>query len=294
MNVFHRMAAVAITLSLLVSTPIAHAHFVFVLPDGEGTQARVILSEDLELDENVDLALVDGVKLVTRDNAGDEAALELARDGETRLVKLPKTMRGAIHGTLTHGVMKHGPKPFLVVYHPKACLGYPFGSAARIGPDAPAEIVPAGHPGAVRFQLLSRGAPVADATMTVIQPDGTRKEVVTDKKGHTPTFDATGRYGAWARHVVAKPGTHAGEAYEEERHYPTIVMDAPAGHRGAAKETHAVLTNTEKLPPLPIPASSLGVVACDGKLYAYGGHIAPVHTYSTEAVTGRFTCLQKS
>ena len=56
MNVFHRMAAVAITLSLLVSTPIAHAHFVFVLPDGEGTQARVILSEDLELDENVDLA----------------------------------------------------------------------------------------------------------------------------------------------------------------------------------------------------------------------------------------------
>jgi len=281
-------AGLASWIPLALAASLAQAHFVFVLLDEEGTQARVILSEDLQLDENVDPALVDGVKLVTRDGAGDEAALTLARDGETRLVKLPKTMRGAIHGTLTHGVMKHGPKPFLVVYHPKACLGYPFGSAARIGADSPAEIVPAGHPGAVRFQLLSRGEPVAGAKMTVILPDGTREEVVTDEKGHTRTFDAAGRYGAWARHVVATPGKHGDEDYVEERHYPTIVMDVPAGHRGAAKETHATFTNTEKLPALPVAASSLGAVACGGQVYVYGGHIAPVHTYSTEAVTGRF------
>lgn len=284
----------AAILPLLIALPIAaimpatRAHFVFVIPDEKGTKASVILSETLEVDKDIAPELVDGVKLVTRDGAGAEAALELARDGETRFVKLPADLRGAVHGTLTHGIMKHGPKPFLVVYHPKACLGYPFGSAARIGEESAAEIVPAGHLGAVRFQLLSRGEPVADAKMIVLLPDGTQQEVTTNATGHTPVFDAVGRYGAWARHVVAKPGTHAGEAYVEERHYPTIVMDAPAGHRGAAKETHAALTNTEKLPPLPIPASSLGVVACDGKLYAYGGHIAPVHTYSTEAVTGRF------
>jgi len=61
MNVFYRMAAVAVTLPIVVSTPPAQAHFVFVLPDEEGTQARVILSEDLQFDENVDPALVDGV-----------------------------------------------------------------------------------------------------------------------------------------------------------------------------------------------------------------------------------------
>jgi N-acetylneuraminic acid mutarotase len=266
----------------------ARAHFVFVLPDEESTQARVILSETLEVDADIDPALVDGVKLVTRDGAGGEGALMLARDGEARLVKLPEQSRGAIHGTLTHGIMKHGPKPFLVVYHPKACLGYPFGSAARIGEESPAEIVPAGHPGAVRFQLLSHGQPVADAKMVVLLPDGKQEEVVTDAKGQTPVFDAAGRYGAWARHVVATPGEHAGEAYVEERHYPTIVIDAPAGHRGAAKETHATFTKTEKLPALPVAASSLGAVACDGHVYVYGGHIAPVHTYSTEAVTGRF------
>jgi N-acetylneuraminic acid mutarotase len=282
------MAAAVVVTAIALAAGTARGHFIFVLPDEEGTRARVILSETLEVDDNVDPALVDGVKLVTRDGAGAEAALTLGRDGETRLVKLAKKMRGTIHGTLTHGVMKHGPKPFLVVYHPKACLGYPFGSAALIGPDSPAEIVPAGHPGAVRFQLLSRGEPVADAKMIVLLPGGKQEEVVTDAKGHTPVFDAPGRYGAWARHIVATPGTHAGEDYREQRHYPTLVIDVPAGHRGAAKKTHATFTKTEKLPALPIAASSLGAVACDGQVYVYGGHVAPVHTYSTKAVTGRF------
>jgi N-acetylneuraminic acid mutarotase len=288
MNVFLRMAAAIAPLPLLFPATFAQAHFVFVLPDEQGTQARVILSETLEPDENVDPAIVDGVKLVTRDGAGAEAALTLVRDGETRLVKLPEKTRGAIHGTLTHGIMKRGPRPFLVVYHPKACIGYPFGSAALIGPESPAEIVPAGHPGAVRFQVLSGGEPVADAKVTVLLPDGTQQQVVTDAKGHTPVFDATGRYGAWARHVVSKPGELGGEAYMEERHYPSIVMDVPSGHRGAARQTHATFTKTEKLPALPVAASSLGAVSCDGHVYVYGGHVAPVHTYSTEAVTGRF------
>jgi N-acetylneuraminic acid mutarotase len=288
MSMMRAAALVAALWACVGAADAARAHFIFIVPDDEGTQARVILSETLEVDENVDPALVDGVKLVTRDGSGAEGALAVVRDGETRLVKLPAKTRGAIHGTLTHGVMKHGPKPFLVVYHPKACLGYPFGSAARIGAESPAEIVPAGHPGAVRFQLLARGEPVADAKLVVLLPDEKQQEVVTDAQGHTPVFDAAGRYGAWARHVVAKPGEHAGEAYVEERHYPTLVMDVPAGHRGAAKETHATFTKTEKLPALPVAASSLGAVACGGHVYVYGGHVAPVHTYSTEAVTGRF------
>ena len=179
-----------IALLLAAIMPATRAHFVFVVPEEKGTKASVILSETLEVDEDIDPELVDGVKLVTRDGAGAEAALELARDGATRFVKLPADLRGAVHGTLTHGIMKHGPKPFLVVYHPKACLGYPFGSAARIGEESAAEIVPAGHPGAVRFQLLSRGEPVADAKMIVLLPDGTQQEVTTNATGHTPVFDA--------------------------------------------------------------------------------------------------------
>jgi N-acetylneuraminic acid mutarotase len=43
---------------------------------------------------------------------------------------------------------------------------------------------------------------------------------------------------------------------------------------------------------MPVAASSFGAVGCDGWLYTYGGHIARVHTYSTEAVSGRFARLK--
>ncbi len=44
-------------------------------------------------------------------------------------------------------------------------------------------------------------------------------------------------------------------------------------------------------PPLPVAVSSFGAVAADGWLYVYGGHVAPVHTYSTEAVSNRLDRL---
>ena len=41
------------------------------------------------------------------------------------------------------------------------------------------------------------------------------------------------------------------------------------------------------LPPLPVAASSLGVVECGGFLYVYGGHMAAPHTYSNETTSGQ-------
>lgn len=275
-------------LSCGMAAQLARAHFIFVVPDDDGRRARVILSETLEVDENVEPELVDRVALVSRDPAGREADLDLAVENDERVVRFAARERGAIHGVMTHGVMKHGPKPFLVVYHPKACIGYPFGSSSRIGEGSPAEIVPAGHPGTVRFLLLARGKPVTGAALTVIMPDGTTEAFVTDDQGLSPAFDAPGRYGAWARHAEHTSGTHGGESYQEIRHYPTLVIDVPRGHGGKPGEAGAPLTATEELPPLPVAASSLGAVACGDYLYVYGGHVAPVHTYSTEAVSGRF------
>jgi hypothetical protein len=281
---------------LLIATALApagaRAHFLFVLPDDDGLRARVILSEDLAPDDDIDPALVDRVALVSRDPAGREHRVTLATEGTERVVRFARRERIAIHGSLTHGVMKHGPRPFLVVYHPKACVGYPFGSSAHIGADAPTEIVPAGHPGTLRFLVLARGEPVAAAAVTVIQPDGTREEVETDADGLTREFVAPGRYGAWARHVEPRSGEHDGVAYAEVRHYPTLVIDVPRGHAGGTGGKEAPLTATERLPPLPEPASSLGVVGCGGSVYVYGGHIAPVHTYATDAVSGRFHRLR--
>lgn len=281
-----RMALLAS--AIIATSSVASGHFVFVVPDETGHTANVILSETLEVDDGIDPAIVDGVKLVTRDASGAEGAIELVRDGDTRLVRLPEKKRGVVHGTLTHGVMTHGTKPFLVVYHPKACLGSTLGSSARVGKESPAELVPAGIPGNIRFQLLAAGEPVTGANVTVLLPDGDVEEVETDAAGYTPSYSSFGRYAARARHVVPVSGEHDGEGYAEVRHYPTIVLTVSNRHTGAAKATHPMLSATEKLPPLPIPVSSLGAVASAGQIYVYGGHTAPVHTYSTEAVTGRF------
>jgi N-acetylneuraminic acid mutarotase len=43
----------------------------------------------------------------------------------------------------------------------------------------------------------------------------------------------------------------------------------------------------EKRPALPVAASSLGAVECDGFLYVYGGHMAAPHAYSNETTSGR-------
>ena len=48
----------------------------------------------------------------------------------------------------------------------------------------------------------------------------------------------------------------------------------------------------KSLPPLPQAVSSFGAAVSDGYLYVYGGHCAPPHQYSTEAVVGTFHRLK--
>jgi len=145
-----------------------------------------------------------------------------------------------------------------------------------------------GSPGQARFVLRHDGKPVADAAVRLVLPDGSEEELLTDAEGATPAVAARGQLAAWARHFEATPGEHLGEAYGEIRHYPSLVVDVPAEGEAAAASGEAALTKTRMLPPLPEAASSLAAVACDGWVYVYGGHISPVHTYSTEGVSGRF------
>ena len=104
--------------------------------------------------------------------------------------------------------------------------------------------------------------------------------VKTDGSGHTEALTQTGRFGAWARFWETNAGERDGKKYEEQRHYATLVFDTtPASVRYAR---------------LPQATSSFGAVESDGWLYVYGGHITPTHTYSTEAVSGRFDRLNLS
>ncbi len=46
-----------------------------------------------------------------------------------------------------------------------------------------------------------------------------------------------------------------------------------------------------KYPAMPEAFSSFGAAVADGHVYVYGGHVGKTHTYSTEAVTGKFRRL---
>ncbi len=65
------------------------------------------------------------------------------------------------------------------------------------------------------------------------------------------------------------------------------------GVAGMAVRTHAQRAPAELAPvtqagTMPQAASSFGAALADGWIYVYGGHIVPTHSYSVDAVSGKF------
>lgn len=275
-----------LTFLVLTAASVAEAHFVFVVPEPEGSAAKVFLSEELKPDGNVDLGLVAGARLWLRKIDGGESRLEMKRASDAYEIAIASRAR-LIHGVVDLGLTQRGAdgKPHLLIYYPKTIFGDPFDARSMVGAGAPVEIAPVGRPGAFRLRLFTRGIPKADAEITVLLPDGSQRKVKTDDAGLTEVFTLSGRFGAWARFWEPVTGERDGKKYEEIRHYATLVFDslgAEAQSRNRAG-THFA--------PLPRAVSSFGAVADGGFLYVYGGHIAPVHSYSTEAVSGQFARL---
>jgi hypothetical protein len=258
---------------------LAHAHFVFVVPNADGTAAKVFLSEDLKPANEVDVSLIGGTKLSVRDSGGRETPLPLTKEQGAYATVVPGSGVRIIHGVTDLGMMEHGQdKPSVLIYHPKTIVGDAFAHEQILGGGEPVEIVPVGKPGAVVLELLVHGKPQPDAELTVILPDGTQKTLRTNADGRTETLTATGRYGAWARYWEPVGGERDGKKYEQTRHYATLVFDAGS-------------VTASRFGTLPEATASFGQIISDGWLYVYGGHIAHTHTYSTEAVSGRFERL---
>jgi hypothetical protein len=255
---------IALTLAWLIAASIAtQAHFVFVVPEPGGATARVLLSETLASDAEVDVGLIAGTKLFLRDDKRRETPLTLVRDEHAFTVPLAAGQRGLVRGLA-------------------------FDPDTRIGESAPVEIIPSGTPGAVRLQLVARGKPHS-GQIAVILPDGSQQMADTDDEGFTDVFALRGRFGAWARSWETTPGERDGESYSEVRHYATLVFDAGAAATATESATERPAT---RVATLPQATSSFGAVVSEGWLYVYGGHVVPTHSYSTEAVSGRFHRLR--
>ena len=278
--------------SLLVFAAIAHAHFVFVVPEPGGASAKLFLSETLQPDSKVGVAMVSGTKLALRESTGRDVRLEITTGPNSYLVALPGSGTRLIHGLTDLGFAENhaGAKPFLLLYHPKTIVGDAFETSATLGGEIPIEIVPVGKPGSLRLTLLVRGKPQPNAEMMVILPDGSQKKMKTDELGRSQPLSEMGRFGAWARYWEPTSGQRDGKKYEELHHYATLVFDTSAGTSTSERPAITAMPFAS----LPEASASLGAVADRGWLYVYGGHVARTHSYSTEAVSGRFSRMNLS
>lgn len=208
----------------LLAAAAGRAHFPFVVPGDKGESARVVFSDSLEPDPNVNIEKIENTKLTLRDAAGKESPAEWKKGDGFYAVNVPGRGDRVVYGITDYGVLQKGDaKPFKLVYYPKAVLGA--ATAQAVGAKLPLEVTAEGKAGALRFRVLAAGKPVADAEVTVMVPGAGKKAVTTDKDGYTPAFDAAGRYGVYAKQVEAKAGEHAGKKYDEVRSYATLVCD---------------------------------------------------------------------
>jgi uncharacterized GH25 family protein len=207
----------------------AAAHFVFVVPDQGGKGVTVVFSDTLDPDEAVSIDKIAGLTLTARSAGGKEVAVPLAKAAHSLVAPLGPAGPRLVYGSVVYGLMaRKDARPTLLVYHPKAVVGGAVGADATVGGGCPLEVVPVTAGGTTRFRLLAAGQPVADADGSVARPDGTKEKVRTDADGYTAGFAGAGRFAVWLRRAEAKAGEHAGQTYEEVRHYATLVADLNA------------------------------------------------------------------
>jgi uncharacterized GH25 family protein len=220
-----RCAATSIALFAVVT--VANAHFVFVIPDGRNPEkALVVFNDELAPDSNVDIGKIAGIKLQVRDVAGKDSPLSATKAENSLAVSVPGKGRRIVFGTVDYGVLQRGDaKPFMLRYHPKTIIG-PVDSS-KIGEKLPVEVVAVVTSGKVRFQVLAKVKPLADAEVNLIL--GEKKEkLMTDKEGMTSAVNAKGKIGVWTKSSTVANGEIDGKKYEEVRDYATLVIDFDA------------------------------------------------------------------
>jgi uncharacterized GH25 family protein len=210
---------------LLAGSSLAEAHFPFILPDEKGSSAKVVFSDTLETDANVNIEKLANTKMMIRDARGKESVAEWKKGEGFYSLAVPGSGNRVVYGVTDYGVLQKGDaKPFKLTYFSKAVIGLATAKEAVIG-NQPLEVVAIGGGKKVKFRVLAAGKPLVESEVTVILPDGAKKSSITNKDGETPEYEGAGRYGVYAKQILAKPGEHAGKKYDEVRNYATLVCD---------------------------------------------------------------------
>lgn len=242
----HRSAVPALIAGVLFSVSVASGHFVWLLPAGDkpGTTpaaepadpkaapavGRLVFSETAEPGEVELIDRLEGTEVFAIGSDGKPVRLAAAKGTDIWTLTSPTALKegAGLWCSRTFGVMSRGGKDFLLVYH-AAMAGSP-DTVIPTEADRPLRIdaVREGTAGAVRLTVTFRGKPLPDAELTL---SGAHPKAGKDAPAKT---DAEGRLvvertdggllAARVRAIEATPGTHAGKAYGEVRHYATITV----------------------------------------------------------------------
>jgi hypothetical protein len=210
----------------------ARAHFIWIIPEADN-KARVVFSDALAPDGNVDIKKISRTKYFVRNAAGKVTPIAATLGENAYLISLLSDDARIVAGVCDYGVLQRGDsKPFHLIYTAKLLL-QPID--AKPLDELPLEIVPVSSD-ARRFVVLYKNKPAPDAEVVILPPEGAKETTLkTDAQGEFTIADLKpGTYGFRARHIAASSGEQGGKKYEEVRTYATLVMKLGTAKTAAA------------------------------------------------------------
>src|SRR5208283_4452933 len=122
-------------LVLAVSSTVARAHFIWIVPDDKGATAQVIFSDSLQPDAPDLLAKIAKTEVFVRTAEAKTIPLKWTESKEQNsyIISVEGAGDRTLGGVCRYGVIQRGNSEpsFLLNYHAKAFLGWPLEAAAE-------------------------------------------------------------------------------------------------------------------------------------------------------------------
>ncbi len=281
--------ALAAVAGLAAASP-ARAHFPWLATDGEGHALLFFGEGPTERDYHTPDAVANAtVLLLAGDAEPAEVAMPAVETDEFVGRKSAEALAaaGALEAEIRYGIY-HG---MLLDYYARHLT-----SADALAPKSGLKLAatPKFTDDGVELSVSWDGEPVADASVTMIDPAGVPTEAQTDESGVAKfARPDDGLIGfLYARMDRQANGEIDGEKYTSAGAYGTLTVQlGAAAATEAAVPAESAADATAALAPLPEPLSSFGAAVCDGWLYVYSGHTGEAHAHSIDNLSQHFRRL---
>lgn len=223
---------------LAIAPATAGAHFLFIriMPPAEaGRNAEVYFSERAAAGDPRFIDKVAHTSLKAQTAPSEFKPLAVNKAADRLRAHLPSQGTLAVAGFCEYGVLaRPGESPFLLRYYPKALAGLPDElNRLKADGDCAFEIMAQIRGDDVELTALADGRPVPRAQFHIVDSSLTEEYLAADDEGHAAWRpDTPGDYSIYVKRVLATPGEHEGQQFDEIREFATLWLNwQPAAGR---------------------------------------------------------------